>query len=431
MEKMSFIIGPMRTHVHGHKELTNGVEVSKMPVPESVLIPLINGNTVADILVQEGDKVKVGTKIAVCNGNFEVPIFSSVSGIVKGVKKVMHSSLKPVDHLEILNDGLDETELLPEIDYTKASNDELVEFTKNAGIIGCGGAGFPTYVKYRGARDMSTLIINAVECEPYITADYKEIKHAIAEFVVGVRVMLKMSSAPRALIGIKKEKKEFIAFVNEAFKDDTNIEVVGVPNVYPMGWERTLVYELVKKRYDRLPSEVGCIVSNATTAIALAQALVHRAPIIEKIVTVSGDGVKTPQNVVVRVGTVVSEIIKHCGGYTAEDVRLIAGGPMMGKTIPNENFVIGTAANALTILINHEEEAIPCLRCGKCTDHCPAALQPVRINQAEKEKNINLLEKLSVDQCVECGMCTYICPSMLDVTEGVRRAKRYMALKRK
>ncbi len=428
---MSFIIGPMRTHIQGRKELTSNVEVSKMPVPETVLIPLVNGNMTAEVFVQEGDKVKVGTQIGICKGNFEVPMFSSVSGIVKGIKKVMHASLKPVDHLEILNDGLDEKELLPEIDYENSSVEELIEFTKNAGIIGCGGAGFPTYVKYKFAKDVDTLIINAVECEPYITADYKEMKHSISEFVVGVKVMLKMSSAKKAKIGIKKTKKEFISFVKDAIKDEVNIEVIEVPDVYPMGWERTLVYEITKKRYDRLPGEVGCIVNNATTAIALAQAILHRAPIIEKIVTVSGDGVVKPQNVLVRVGTTVADVIQYCGGYTSEEVRLIAGGPMMGKTIPNEGFVIAPANNALTVLIHREEESIPCLRCGKCTDHCPAALQPVRINQAEKEKNMNLLEKLSVSECVECGMCTYICPSRLDVTEGVRRAKRYMALKKK
>lgn len=428
---MSFIIGPMRTHVNGHKELTSKKDVSKMIAPQTVSIPLVNGNTIAETLVQEGDRVKVGTKVAICKGNFEVPIFSSVSGIVKGVKKVMHASLKPVEHLEIQNDGLDEKEYLPEINYETASIEELVEFTKNAGIVGCGGAGFPTYVKYRGAEGIQALIINAVECEPYITADYKEMKSGMEDFILGIKIMLKMAKAPKAIIGIKKTKKDFILTLQEAIKDEKNIEIAQVPDVYPMGWERTLVYEIMKKQYDRLPSEIGCVVNNATTAIALAQAVAHRAPIIEKIVTVSGDGVKNPQNVLVRVGTEASEIIGHCGGYTAEDVKLIAGGPMMGKTIPNDQFVISAASNALTVLINKPEEAMTCLRCGKCSDHCPAALQPVRINQAEKEKNIDLLEKLAVNQCVECGMCTYICPSKLDVTEGVRRAKRYMALKRK
>ncbi|MFV0479642.1 MAG: RnfABCDGE type electron transport complex subunit C [Anaerorhabdus sp.] len=428
---MSFIIGPMRKHLEGHKELTNGSDVTRLIAPEVVFIPLVNGNSVAELLVSEGDKVKIGTKIAVCKGNFEVPLFSSVSGIVKGVKQVMHSSLKPVDHLEILNDGLDEKEDLPKIDYTNASPAELVEFTKNSGIIGCGGASFPTYVKYLKPENLDTLIINAVECEPYITADYKEIKHAMDEFVVGVKMMMKMASAKKAFIGIKKDKKEFIALVQKAIQSDETIEVIGVSDVYPMGWERTLVYEITKKRYDRLPGEVGCVVNNATTAISLAQAALSHTPIVEKIVTVSGDGIKNPQNVLVRVGTPVSAIIHHCGGYAAEDVNLIAGGPMMGRTVTNDEFVVGPSNNAITVLINKDIPSMSCLRCGKCTDHCPAALQPVRINQAEKTKNFDMLNRLAVDQCVECGMCTYICPSKLDVTEGVRRAKRYMALKRK
>ncbi|MFV0380379.1 MAG: RnfABCDGE type electron transport complex subunit C [Anaerorhabdus sp.] len=428
---MSIFIGPMRLHIDGKKELTSVKEVSKMVVPKTILIPLINGSTVAEVLVEEGDRVKVGTKVAVCNGFFEVPIYSSVSGIVKSVKKVMHSSLKMVDHLEILNDGLDETELLPFIDYKNATGEELVKFVKDAGIVGCGGAGFPTYVKYLKPESIDTIVINAIECEPFITADYKEIFNAIDDFADGLRILMKMSSAKKVVIGVKKGKRKFYDMIDGAIKHDGDITVTEVPDVYPMGWEKTLVYELLHKRYKKLPLEIGCVVNNATTVIAIAQAVKHRAPIIEKIVTVSGDAIKNPQNVVTRVGTPVSELIEFCGGYTSEEVKLVAGGPMMGKTITNDQFVISTSLNAVTILKNEITEPMTCLRCGKCSAHCPAALQPVRICEAEKEKNLESLKRHATSECIECGICTYVCPSKIEVTEGVRRAKRYLALKEK
>lgn len=430
---MAFITGPMRKHVNGHKELTSHTDVLKVAAGSKVLIPLINmGSTTVEVLVKEGDHVKVGTKVAIRNDHFKVPLFSSVSGTVKGVEKVMHASLRPVDHLAIENDGKYEEEApLTPIDPEKASVEELVDFMMNAGIVGCGGAGFPTYIKYRGIKGIDTLLINAVECEPYITADYRMMHEALEELKIGTVAMKKMCGAAKAYVCIKETKKEFIPTLIETFKEYSDIEVKAVPDVYPMGWERTVVYEVTKKRYDKLPSEVGIVVNNATTAIAFAHAMLTGMPIVKKMVTVSGDAVNTPCNVEVPVGVPASEIIQACGGYTAEDVLLIAGGPMMGKTITNDKFVITPYSNALTVLKNTPVEQVACLRCGKCSDHCPAGLQPVRINNAEKAKNIDALSKLDVMSCIECGMCTYICPSKIDVTEGVRRAKRYMALKKK
>lgn len=429
---MAFITGPMRKHVNGHKELTSHAETVKVEAGSKVLIPLINmGSTAVEVLVKEGDHVKVGTQVAIRNDHFKVPLFSSVSGTVKGVEKVMHASLRPVDHLAIENDGKYEEEApLTPIDAS-ASNEELVEFMMNAGIVGCGGAGFPTYIKYKGIKGIDTLIINAVECEPYITADYKIMHESLDELKLGVSTLKKMCGAAKAYVCIKETKKDFIPVLTDTFKEFGDIEVKAVPDVYPMGWERTLVFEVTKKRYDKLPSEIGVVVNNATTAIAFAHAMTTGMPIVKKMVTVSGDAINTPCNVEVPVGVSAADVIKACGGYTAEDVLLIAGGPMMGKTITSDAFVITPYSNALTVLKNTPVEQVACLRCGKCSDHCPAGLQPVRINNAEKAKNIDALNKLAVMDCIECGLCTYICPSKIDVTEGVRRAKRYMALQKK
>lgn len=430
---MSLFMGPMRKHLEGFKDLTANKEIVEVKAGKEVFIPLYASHSANfDVLVKEGDHVSIGTKLAQCNDRMIVPIFSSVSGSVKGISKVMHATLKPCDHVVIENDGKDERiQAFKPLDYKTASKAELVEFMKNAGIVGLGGAGFPTYVKYCGDQTMETLLINAVECEPYITADYKMVKEYLDDLLLGIKAMIKMSGAKECKVAIKKTKKEFIDQVKEGLKDEANVNVVEVPDAYPMGWEKSLVRYITKKDYKRLPSEIGYVVNNASTAIAFADALVEGMPIISKVITVSGDAIKDPCNVKARIGTPVHEIIEAIGGYTADDVKLIAGGPMMGKTIVNDKFVIDRPANALTIIKNVKHDSIACLRCGACSDHCPAGLQPVRIAQALNANDQAMMARLSVDDCMECGLCTYVCPSYLDVTENVRKVKRQMALKKK
>lgn len=420
---MSILIGPMKLHLNGHKELTNHGEVKNIVAGKKVFIPLM---ACTDILVNAGDYVKAGTIIAKRNDHFTIPIFSSVSGKVLGIEELelKHNPGQKVDHLILENDGKYEFERPFEpLDAEKASVEELVTFMMNAGIVGCGGAGFPSYVKYRGAKGIHTLLINAVECEPFITADYRIITDQLDDLLYGTKAMLKMSGGKEALIAIKSTKKDLIAKVKEALKGQTEMKVVEVPDVYPMGWERTLIFEVFKKRYDRLPGEIGVVVNNATTAISFAGALKYGRPIIDKLITVSGDGVKNPSNVRVPVGVFVKEIVEQIGGYSQDEVSVIAGGPMMGKTACGDEMVITNASNAITILKPDPVDTIACLRCGRCNDHCPAGILPVRINNAEEAGDIKLLTKLRADQCIECGMCTYVCPSKIEVTEGVRRGK--------
>jgi len=428
---MSIWIGPMKKHVEGHKELTNYNEIVRLTAPKLVYIPIFNFNSINfDLLVKEGDRVLVNTKLAVRNDNMTVPLFSPVSGTIKGIQKVMHGLLKPLDHFVIENDGLyEKTEAFAPLNWQEATRQELIDFMMNAGIVGCGGAGFPTYIKYKFAKNVDTLLINGVECEPYITADYRMIEENIEDLITGTQAMLKASEGKKAMIAVKATKKELLVKLKEAAANIPSIEIKAVPDLYPMGWERTLVYQIFKKRYNKLPGEVGVVVNNATTAIAFAQALKGQ-PIIEKMVTVSGDGVARPANVLVPVGMKAADIVAQLGGYTADEISCIAGGPMMGKTITNDQFVTTPYTNALTILKTRPIDAIECLRCGRCNDTCPAGLLPVRINNAEKAKNLEMIEKLHAEECIECGLCTYVCPSKLDVTEGVRRAKRILALKK-
>lgn len=418
---MSILIGPMKLHLNGHKELTNHSEVKNIVAGKLVYIPLM---ACTDILVKSGDYVKAGNIVAKRNDHFIVPIFSSVSGMVKGIEEKEHSTGRMIEHLVIENDGEYKFEMpFKPLDAEKASKEELVNFMMNAGIVGCGGAGFPSYIKYRDAKNVHTLLINAVECEPYITADYRIIDNKLDDLIYGVKAMLKMSGAPVALIAIKNTKKDLIDKVNKALAGQDKVKVKEVPDQYPMGWERTLIYEIFKKRYEKLPGEAGVLVNNATTAIAFAEALKEGKPIIEKICTFSGDGLENPANVKVPVGVSVKEVVDQIGGYKGEEVVVIGGGPMMGKAQTNDEVVITSSSNAITLLHPEPFDTIACLRCGRCNDHCPAGILPVRIKNAEEAGDVKLLAKLRADQCIECGLCTYVCPSKIEVTEAVRRGK--------
>lgn len=430
---MSLLLGSMRHHIPGYKELTSKKAILEVKAGPQVFIPMFaSHSTQFEILVQEGDHVKVGTKIAVCKDRMEIPIYASVSGTVKGVQKIMHMSLKPLDHVVIENDGKMERELpFQPLDYQTATREELISFMKEAGIIGQGGAGFPTYVKYQSAKDIKKLIIDAAECEPYITADHIAMENHLDEILVGILAMRKMAQAEEAVIAIKKTHTEMIKKVEAAVANINGVRVLAVPDVYPIGWERALVRYVMKKDYQKLPSEAGAIVNNVSTAYAFANALMHGEPIITALMTVSGNAVKEPVNVHCPVGVPAGELIEACGGYTCEDVKLIAAGAMMGKTIVNDKFVAERQMNAITVLATKAYDSVACMRCGQCCDVCPVGLQPVRIVQSAKAKNQAMMEKLHAMDCIECGLCAYICPSRLDVTENVRKAKRQLAMAKK
>ena len=434
---MSLLLGPMCQHIPGRKGLTDHSDAKHLMPAKEVYIPLFAGNnTQVEILVNEGDHVKIGTRLANTKSAFPVPIYSSVSGIYKGVTKRPHNSLKPQPHMVIELDAVQEKQQAFEpLDWHNASHDEMVEFVKNAGIIGQGGAGFPTYVKYMKVENIDTLIINAVECEPYITADYKCIMDNVEDFVHGVRILQKMAEVNSVKIGVKKTHPDLIEFIRQEINRENaaGIEVVAVPDVYPMGGERTLIYTILKRRYDRLPGECGVIVNNAETAMLVARAFENGDALSKKYVTFSGEGLKYPVNVSVPVGMCVAEIIDQLGGFIekVESVRLIAGGPMMGKAMVSDQICIDRAMNAITVLKNEEEPEMTCLRCGRCTAHCPMGLQPVRIANAVKDNDTDEMDKRGAMLCIECGLCAYVCPSHIQVTENVRKAKRLLQMKAK
>ena len=418
---MSFLIGQMNKHIEGHKDLTAHNEILTVD-PDVVAISLFQGGVAITPLVKEGDKVKIGDVLGVRNDKFYVPIFSSVSGTVKAIEKKQTTSLKPADHVVIENDHKDEkaeAKLLAE----DASKDEIINYMKEIGLLGQGGAGFPTYFKYDTDK-CETLIVNAVECEPYITSDARNIEGNLDYLKQGIKFAIKASGSDKTYVALKEYKKETIAKLKETLKDIPNLEVVGVKDVYPAGWERMLVRNILKKEYKTLPIEVGTIVSNISTLIELAKSAKTGYPVYKKIVTVSGDAIEKDANVICPVGTSFHDLVLTCGGYEHEEVVLLVGGPMMGTSLTKDEVTVTSVTGAVTVLKYVEYEAIKCLRCGTCAEHCPAGLQPVNIVTAFKAKDKERLEKLQVRDCVECGLCSYVCPSKIDVTENIRRAKK-------
>lgn len=428
---MPLFTGHMKIHMNGHKELTEGHPVITIPAPDKVYIPLANMTaTDVEMLVKEGDQVRIGTKVAVQKSRFSIPLFASVSGTVGNIEKRIFSDFKMVDHLVINNDGrYDREAVLPKVDWQTLTAEAMIDYIKTAGIVGCGGAGFPTYVKYMTSEKIETVIINAVECEPYLTTDCTNISENMDDFITGCRMMSKMARGARVIIAIKSMHKELVARLQKELAGNDNlISVCEVRDFYPLGWERLVVKEVLHQEYKSLPSEVGAIVNNATTCIAVAQAFLYGWPITEKLITFAGEGLKTNAIVKVKVGTPITTIIDALGGYTSPDVKIICGGPMMGTSMANDQLVVNPHMNGVIIRNWQPHHEMACLHCGRCADYCPRGLEPVRINLANKAKDMNYLKQLKADTCIECGTCSYVCPSHLPITEYVRRAKRNMKI---
>lgn len=370
-----------------------------------------------DIYLEQGDsKLLVGDYVYKYQTighkeRFNVPIISSVSGTVVDIKD---------GYIKIKNDLLEKTEKeIINRDVSKIKKEEFLDIIEKAGIIGMGGAGFPTHMKYKTDKNIELLIVNAVECEPYITADYSIMNEKCNELLEGINNIIRINKINNAILAIKKTNVEVIKKFKEIIDKYPKIELRIVRDIYPMGWERTLIKEVTKKEYNILPIELGIVVNNISTIFAINNALKHDIPLVERIITITGENVKNPGNVMVKIGTSVNEILKFMGGIHDDSV-LISGGPMMGVEI-NKTDYIKPQMNCILVLPKPKEEnIINCLRCGKCVSACPANLAPVLIKECSNKEE---LIKLQVNKCISCGLCSYICPSRIDLRNIVNEKK--------
>ena len=396
-----------------------------------VYIPLISGNdTNITVSVKKGDYVYKGSIIGKRKGNFRIPIHSSVSGTVIDYQEKFVANGNKVKCVVIENDFLDAIEKEYENnDITKYTRKEFLKTIQDCGIVGLGGSGFPTYVKYNIDKKINTLIVNAVECEPYITADFVLFREKCEEILETIDAIREINNIDEAIIAIKDYNVELKEIIDNYIGTYLKIKVVFVPNIYPMGWEKSLVKFIKKVDYDKLPMEKGVIVNNVSTIYAIYEALKYKKPLTERIVTFTGENLKRPQNVMVKIGTSASEVIKKVGGLNSKSVSYVAGGPMMGNGIPTDDIIINVNDNCILVL-DEVSECVQesCMRCGKCVEYCPAKLCPVLIS--ESLKNVDKLKKLEPNRCIECGLCSYICPAKINLREKVRQAKQELRKER-
>ncbi len=391
--------------------------------PKKVYIPLVSGeDTDITILANKGEYVYKGSIVGKRKGDFRIPIHSSVSGTVLDFEEKTCFNGKKVKCVVIENDFKEKIEQKVSVkrSINKYSKDEFIELLKENGIIGLGGAGFPTYVKYE-PKKIKTLIVNAVECEPYITADYILAKQKCEELLETIDAILEINKINEAIIAIKKENVELKQIFDNFIGTYLKIKIKVVSNNYPMGWERILIKEVTGKSYDNLPIEQGVVVNNISTIYAIYEALKYNKPLMERYITFSGENLNQPHNVLVKVGTPVLEILKQLG--IKGNSIVVAGGPMMG--VEADDLVISANMNCVLALENNPTISTDCIECGKCVEVCPVKLSPVLIMKCKikKEKDIKKLIDLHPEKCIECGLCSYICPAKLFVREKVKEAK--------
>lgn len=408
-----------------HISLTNGVQ--EYLNPRYVYIPLTNGVVNYRNVVSVGDVVLKGQVVALREDRYAHPIHSAISGRVIGIKKMWHHSGKMVETLEIENDRQERVteEWGKSLDLNMLTKEDIIERVKNCGIVGMGGAGFPTYVKYMVPRKQKLLIINGVECEPYLSCDSISLRRQIDKILRGIKYILKAIGAKRCVIVVKRDKKEVLEVLKKELCNNKTIEIFTVKNYYPAGWERSIVEKVTNQHYMNIPSEIGVIVNNVQTVIAVAEAIEENKPLIERMVTVSGEGLNSPQNIYTKIGVKAKELIERAGGYTDEESEgyLIAGGPMTGRTVLDDSLVVSSTLGGVIVLEKQEVLKQPCMGCGKCASACPAFLVPTEIRAASEAKDYKALAKLHTMDCVQCGLCSFVCPSRVDITNYVGLAK--------
>ncbi|MFA6796073.1 MAG: RnfABCDGE type electron transport complex subunit C [Bacilli bacterium] len=417
-------------HIPGCKEQTKTSEIIEFQPSKVYVAAVDNKGQPLDSMVEVGSAVKKGSLLGV-RKDFSLPVYSPVSGKVTQIVKKRSPLLnRPVNYLEIENDKLNKKETLKKLKKNPTKED-VVNKLKEGGIVGLGGAGFPSFIKYSTKEKIDTILINAIECEPFLTTDYIiGAKEDLSNMLEAVKILLDVFDIQRCVIGIKKENHEMITNISQEVEKfgDTRISLAIVKSVYPAGWERALIKMALKREYKTLPSECGVIVNNLQTVISMGRLFFHGETISTRLITVSGE-VNHPANIRLPYGTLVSDILEAVGGVKVDRAVVINGGPMTGKPYMNGDIPTTVQANAITVLKPKKVNTLPCLRCGECTAHCPANLQPCEINFATARGDYERAYKLNALSCVECGLCSYVCPSNIEVSEGVAKAKLMVRLK--
>lgn len=416
-------------------KLSAGKPITKLAVPKQVIIPLSQHiGAPAQAVVKKGDLVKVGTLIAKAGGFVSANIHSSVSGKVNKIDNTLDASgyKRPAVLIDVTDDeweeSIDRSEtLIKECPFTSK---EIIDKIASAGIVGLGGATFPTQVKLTPPPGNKTeiVIINAVECEPYLTSDHSLMMEKGEEILIGVSLLMKAVNVYKAVIGIENNKKDAIAHLTKLAVDYPGIEVMPLQVKYPQGGEKQLIDAVIRKQVKSgaLPISAGAVVQNVGTAYAVYEAVQKNKPLIERVVTVTGKGVHNPSNFLVRIGTPMNVLIEAAGGIPENTGKIIGGGPMMGKALISPEVPVTKGSSGILILSKEESVRKPmqnCIRCAKCVNVCPMGLNPTLLMTATEFTNWELAEKNYITDCIECGSCSFTCPANRPLLDYIRQGK--------
>lgn len=417
-------------HVEHHKNTTD-CPTEKMPIPDKVYISMSQHiGAPCQPKVAVGDLVKVGQVIGDSDAFVSAPIHSSASGKVTSIEKTM-SSIGVWDPVVII--ALDKKQevvedLAPPVVTDK---DSFLKAVRASGLVGLGGAAFPTHVKFnpKNLDEVDTLIINGAECEPYITSDFRTMMEDTDYVINGIKTTMKYLNIKRCVIGIESNKAPAIEKFRSLLKDSPEIEVLELRSLYPQGAERVLIYEATGRMLPlgKLPADVGVIVSNITSIAILEKYLQTGMPLVSKRITVDGTAIRTPKNVEALLGTPINEIIEFCGGYKKVPRKILMGGPMMGRAIFDDSMALVKNNNAI-LAFDEEWAELPketaCINCGRCVKACPLSLMPTTLSKAYERKDIDLLNNLKINLCMECGCCSYVCPAKKQLSFTNKLAKQ-------
>lgn len=420
-------------HPNDYKSYTANVHIEKVPVSKKVIIPVSQHIGAPGVpIVNIGDRVKKGQLIAKAEAPITSYVHASTSGKITDIAVYPSSYRDKSLAIVIESDGLDQW--MPGLplnrDWEKMKVEEIQGIIKEAGIVGMGGANFPTHFKlsYGPEKKIDTVILNGSECEPYLTSDYRLMIEETEKVVTGFRIALKCLNVKRGIVGVEDNKPEAIKVLTEAFKG-TGVEVVALPTKYPQGAERMLIKVLTGREIPagKRHSDIGVVGLNVSTIVAVANAVVNGIPAIERVTTVTGDAIKEPKNLLVKIGTSFKDVIDYCGGYSKTPKKIINGGPMMGYAQDSLEIPVVKGVAGILVLskdaVRHDEKSA-CIRCGRCVKACPIGLVPSMLSiLSERDRHEEARESYGLMNCIECGSCAYVCPSKRNIVQNIRYSK--------
>lgn len=437
MAKLTFVGG---IHPYDGKDLSKDKPIQDILPKGDLVYPLSQHiGAPAQPVVAKGDRVLVGQKIAEGGGFVSAPVYASVSGTVKAVEPRRVVTGDSVMSIIVENDGLyEEVGFYPVAPLEKLSKQEIVDSVKEAGIVGMGGAGFPTHVKLspKEPEKIEYVIANCAECEPYLTSDYRRMLEEPEKLIGGLKIILKLFDNARGILAVEDNKPDCIALLKQLTKDESRITVKALKTKYPQGAERQLIYATTGRKINSsmLPADVGCVVNNVDTMVAVYRAVAEGRPLIERIVTVTGDAVNNPRNFRVRIGTSYEELLEAAGGFKVRPEKVVCGGPMMGFAMFELNVPTTKTSTALLAFTKDEVSAMepgPCINCGRCVEVCPGRVIPSRL--ADYAEHFDEEAFLANDgmECCECGCCSFVCPAKRQLTQQIKSMRKIQLAKRK